>query len=106
MLIPHVFKHYHFPTKIISYIQSIYSKLRGRVKTKEWESETFEFLKGAFQGDPYSGIIFLISFNPLVEYIKKSKETQGYKIEDTHIITTPFADDFNLISRNKNSIKN
>ena len=121
VLIPYVFHHYHFPKEIISYIQNMYSKLRGRVKTQDWETEIFQFLRGAFAGDPYSGIIFLITFNPLIEYIKKFKLSQGYKIEethdethdetheaveeethkDTHIITTPFADDFNLISNDK-----
>ena len=101
MLIPHVFRHYHFPNEIISYIQNIYSKLRGKIRTTNWETELFEFLRGAFQGCPYSGIIFLICFNPLIEYIKKFKESQGYKVEETKVITTPFSDDFNLISKNK-----
>ena len=115
MLIPHVLRHYHFPSEIINYIQNIYSKLKGRIVIHSWESEVFEFLKGLFQGDPYSGTIFLIVFNPLMEYIKKHKDKQGYtiKVEDenedeepeepneTSVITTPFADDFNLISRNK-----
>ena len=74
----------------------------------------FEVLKGVCQGDPYTGTIFLIVFNPLIEYIKESKDKQGYLITDNiekdaekykkgkiSIITTPFADDFNLISRNQ-----
>ena len=40
-------------------------------------------------------------FNPIIECIKTFKETQGYKIEETKAITTPFTDDFNLISNNK-----
>ena len=106
-------KHYYLPKQIISYIHDIYSKLKGRVKTKDWETEEFEFLRGVFQGDPYSGTIFLIIFNPLIEYIKSMKEKKGYTLETkeslankeeterTNIITTPFADYFNLISRNK-----
>ena len=119
MLIPYVFRHYHIPSKIINYITNMYSKLKGRVTTKEWETEVFRFLSGAFQGDSFSGIIFLISLNPLIEYIKQFKSKQGYEIEEkdglettdnaeesdkkktTNIITTPFADDFNLISKNK-----
>ena len=34
MLIPHVLQHYFIPTQIISYIVDIYSKLKGRIKTK------------------------------------------------------------------------
>ena len=100
-LIPYVLTHYHLPQQVISYIQDIYSKLAGRVVTKDWETETFEFLKGVFQGDPLSGTIFLIVFNPLIEHIKKAKNTQGYNLEGTKVITTPFADDFDIISNNR-----
>ena len=98
----YVLAYYHFPETIINYIRNIYSKLEGKVTTKDWETELFLFLKGAFQGDPFSGIIFLICFNPLIEYIKQFKHTQGYKIKEKHVITTPFADKFNMISHNKN----
>ena len=111
MLIPIVLKHYNLPEIITKYITDIYSKLLGRVG---WETEVFEFLKVVFQGDPYSGTIFLIVFNPLIEYIKESKDKQGYLITDNiekdaekdkkgkiSVITTPFADDFNIISRNQ-----
>ena len=73
MLIPHVMNHYFIPTQISNYITNMYSKLVGKVHTKSWESEVFRFLKGVFQGDCFSGIIFLIVFNPIVEYIKKHK---------------------------------
>ena len=107
VLIPHVMSYYHLPKSIIAYITSLYSQLRGNVLTKNWETDLFNFLKGVFQGDPYSGVIFLIIFNPIIEYIKKLKETHGYSITTVgkgakSVITTPFADDFNLITHNKN----
>ena len=74
MLILHVLQHYHLPDKIIKYIENIYNKLKGKVKTKDWETEIFKFLKGVFQGDPYSGVIFLIIFNPVIKYIKHIKK--------------------------------
>ena len=80
---------------------NIYSKLQGRVVTKDWQTENFQFKKGVFQGDPYSSTIFLIIFNPLIQYIKMNSEKYGYKLNDKYINTTPFADDFNIISRNK-----
>ena len=106
-LIPYVMDHYHIPKQIITYIVSLYSKLEGKVFTKDWESEFFKFLKGVFQGDPYSGIIFLIVFNPLIEYIKQHAQTHGYPLTTQNkgvknVVTTPFADDFNLITHNKN----
>ena len=104
VLIPFVMKHYYIPTQITKYIESLYSKLRGKVVSQDWESDFFRFLKGVFQGDPLSGVIFLIVFNPIVEYIKSQKEKQGYQLTSQtnamYVNTTPFADDFNVISRN------
>ena len=78
--------------------------MKGKVCPKSWESEVFSFLKGVFQGDPFSGVIFLIVFNPVIEHIKLYKETHGYELKINDIVksvnTTPFADDFNIISNN------
>ena len=51
-------------------------------------------------------------FNPIIQYIKQNNEQYGYEIKtksrndeaqniSKHVNTTPFADDFNIISRNK-----
>ena len=77
MLIPYVMDYYHLPKHIITYITDLYSKLKGRVETHNWKTEIFNFLKGVFQGDPFSGVIFFVVFNPLLEYIQQHKETHG-----------------------------
>ena len=103
MLIQITAEHYHIPTIITAYIMNLYKKLEGKVITANWESEIFKFLKGVFAGDPYSGIIFLIVFNPIIEFIKQHQETHGYTLKTKtnvmNVSTTPFADDFNIISR-------
>ena len=111
VLIPYVMSYYHIPQQIITYITSLYSKLEGKVYTKEWESEFYKFLRGVFQGDPFSGIIFLVVFNTLVEFLKKHKETHGYQISTKEtgvksVVTTPFADDFNKLTRSKSMQQN
>ena len=68
LLIPFVMTYYNIPTKITSYTSNLYSKLKGKVICQDRESELFQFLKGVFQG-----VIFLIVFNPLLEYIKTLK---------------------------------
>ena len=49
-------------------------------------------------------MIFLIVFNPIIEYIKTLREKQGYQLStETNAMfvnTTPFTDDFNVMSRN------
>ena len=100
-LIPICLKHYHIPAHEIAYIVDLYSKLKGKVKTKNLETEIFEFKKGIFQGDNYSPIIFLVIFNPLIDYIKQFKDTHGYQLGNTKVITKPFADDFEIITNDK-----
>ena len=100
-LISHSLRRFHVPNNLSVYIENLYGRLQGVVKCKKWSSETFMFKKGVFQGDPLSPIIFLSCFNPLIEYLSQMKDSQGYDLNGTRIITTPYADDFNLITNNK-----
>jgi len=99
-LISHSLLRYRIPRPVHDYIMNLYSMLNGTVTTKNWFSNKFNFKKGVFQGDPLSPIIFLAVFNPLLEKLLKESKF-GYKINDVQYITTPFADDFNLITTNK-----
>ena len=38
-------------------------------------------------------------FNPIVEYLKQCETSDGYCLNDVHYISLPFADDFNLVTR-------
>ena len=96
-----VFYVWTFNLSFVFIIVNLYRKLQGKVKTKNWETEIFKFKKGIFQGDKYSPIIFLVVFNPLLDHIKKFKETHGYQLGNTKVITKPFADDFEIITNNK-----
>jgi hypothetical protein len=99
-LISHSLSRFKFPPQIKSYIENLYSRLEGNVVTPDWEASKFRFHKGVFQGDPLSPIIFLSVFNPILEKLHQN-ESFGYSINGTKYITTPFADDLNLITTNK-----
>ena len=101
-LIEHCLKRYKIPSQISDYIINLYKTLNGTVVTKSWTSENFKFNKGVFQGDPLSPIIFLIIFNPIIERLQQELKF-GYQLKDKSYITTPFADDFNIITGNKRS---
>ncbi len=91
-------KRYKIPENVQEYIRNLYSGLTGTVIGPDWESNPFVFKRGVFQGDPLSPTIFIKVFNPLLEYLK-SEIKHGYKLDNkTSVITTPFADDFNIIS--------
>ena len=98
-LIPLCLDRMQLPANVKHYIVALYGNLRGRVRTSEWVSEEFRFNKGVFQGDPLSPIIFIICFNPILEELSKFRESDGYDLEGRNFITLPFADDFNLITR-------
>ena len=79
---------------------NLYQNLNGTVVTKSWSSANFKFRKGVFQGDPLSPIIFLIVFNPLIERLQQEVKF-GFQLQNMSYITTPFADDFNIITTNR-----
>ncbi len=95
-------KRYKFPQPVIQYVSNLYSSLHGMTTCKSWNSTPFQFKKGIFQGDPWSPIIFLTVFNPLLEKLKVEQQ-YGYDLHGKKIITTPFADDFNLITTHKST---
>ena len=93
-------EHFNIPERERKYIKSLYSQLNGKISTKNWTSEVFEFLKGIFQGDPYSPSIFLVIFQPLIDFIMLHKDSYGYQLGKCKVLSTPFADDFDLITNN------
>ena len=99
-LIDTVLERYHIPENIKMYVNSLYSNINGSVVGPGWRSDRFKFNRGVFQGDPLSPTIFICVFNPLLEYLL-SEQKHGYFIDkDTPIVSTPFADDFNVITTN------
>ena len=100
-LIEYVLKLYHIPLEEIKYIRSLYSQLEGVVVTKKWRSNPFFFKNGIFTGDTLSPIVFNTTFQPLIDSIRRKKESSGYNLSNRKVITKPFADDFELITANQ-----
>ena len=98
----HSLKRNHFPPEIIQYINNFYSSIQAKVVTKSFQSEIFTFKRGVFQGDPLSPIIFLLVFNPILQFLQENSKF-GYKIQEEKFITLPFAEDFCLITTDKRS---
>ena len=77
-LIYDMLSHIKLPSEICAYISSSYSNLSAYVSTKNWSSPSFPILKGVFQGDTLSPLIFLIAFNPIIEAVQ-SLSTCGFQ---------------------------
>ena len=75
-LIFHELERNMFPDLIQQYVRELYSNLNGYVKGPSWNSNIFTFKRGVFQGDPLSRspIIFLLAFNPILQYLKTEEK--------------------------------
>ena len=93
-----------FSPQVLQYVETFYNNIRAKVVTKSFQSEIFSFKRGVFQGDPLSPIIFLLAFNPILQYLQENSKF-GYKLQDEKFITLPFADDFCLITADKRMIQ-
>ena len=70
----------NFPTQISEYIKLLYQNTSAIVNTKKFKSNIFSFKRGVIQGDPLRPIIFLMTFNPIIEYLEKEQERFGYSL--------------------------
>jgi len=69
------------PSSVLNYVESFYSKLFVTVTTKYWKTSPIPFRRGVFQGDTMSPIMFLLSFNPLLQIAAKLNNSHGYVIQ-------------------------
>ena len=100
-LIEYTLKRNHLPECVSTYITNLYSRLSGVITGPSWTTTKFPFRTGTFQGDPLSPMIFILVFNPIIQYLKLKEDRYGYKLNGNSVITLPYADDFNLIANNK-----
>ena len=70
-LIKDILHHIQLPDNFVSYISESYAQLSGLVKTKHWRTPVFKIERGVFQKDTLSPLIFLVAFNPLIEFCNK-----------------------------------
>ena len=87
-LIYNMVVHIQLPFEVRLYISSAYSQLSARVVTKNWSTPSFPVSRGVFQGDTLSPLIFLITFNPIIQ-LAQSLSTCGFqlKLSDPHHTT-------------------
>ena len=79
-LIYNMLAYIQLPLEVGSYISSAYSQLTARVVTKNWSTPSFPISKGVFQGDTLSPLIFLITFNPIIQ-LAQSLSTCGFQLK-------------------------
>ena len=63
VLIKEILQGNFLPESLVTYFTNSYQNSQAVVATKAWKSEPFKFMRGVFQGDPISPIIFLMVFS-------------------------------------------
>ena len=108
-LIVYLLRWARVPEPVCRYIADFLARLRTRVTTRQWETEPVPIQVGTMQGDTLSPILFLLVINPIIMYLQQEEIKHGYRLtnadsgETKNFISTPFADDFNLITRDPRS---
>jgi hypothetical protein len=102
-------KRYEVPAMIINYIVAYYSDLYTFVLTDKFRTEPIKINVGIFQGDTLSCTLFLLAFNPILEFLK-TEISHGAPIDpktdgSSVIIGLAFADDLTLICRHLTTLQ-
>ena len=98
-------EHYNVDKKYISAIQQIYSNRRAKIKVNRRVTDWIDINQGTAQGDPLSPLLFIISINPLLEWIHEKE--RGYKLEEgPEIRVLAYCDDLLLLAETREQISN
>ena len=87
----------------ISLIRELLIHNTTEMLTHYGTTEKIQITRGVRQGDIISPILFALFLNPLLIWLKDSKE--GYQIGNEKYVTNAFADDTLLMSRSKKGIE-
>ncbi|MBS3168446.1 hypothetical protein J4216_04930 [Candidatus Woesearchaeota archaeon] len=98
-------------TNQIKLMENLYKNNTTQIITKYGLTEKFSYENGVRQGCPLSPVLFIIFFDPIIDYLEKRKEKDGFKFENNKIKNGPkevnddfwisvlgFADDLALIA--------
>ena len=90
--------YYHFPEEFIELVFSYYDRLVAKVSTDTWETDTFAYEIGVFQGCTLSTVLFNIVFNLLHEWLKNIDVQRFTVSEGISLREQFFADDITLVT--------
>lgn len=96
-------KRYNIGDYLINLIQILYTNPESCVMNNGFSSRYFSLHRGVRQGDPLSPYIFILALELLAVYIREDPSIRGFKIKETEIKLTLYADDMTLMLRDKHS---
>ena len=101
LLVKHTLERNAIPDIVIACIMKSLTEAQGQVITQKWSSEPFSFNSGLMQGAPLSSALFILAFNPILEWIT-SHEKRGFRLSnDCTVNCLAFCDDITVISSDR-----
>ncbi|XP_055347591.1 uncharacterized protein LOC129594797 isoform X2 [Paramacrobiotus metropolitanus] len=100
-------KHYGIPNEIVNYINNYYTGLSIKIQNNDSFTSEIPFNVGLFQGDTMSCALFLLIFNPVLEFIENNQKhgISFNSLPDKKLVALSFADDLTLIVKNKSTMQ-
>jgi len=96
---------YGFTQKYIDYVKTLYSNIESCVINNGTTTRYFPVKRGVRQGDPLSPYLFILSIEPLAEYIRINQAISGIKLGQEELKISLYADDISLFLKDINSLK-
>ena len=96
-----VLEYFGYGTEIIKWIQLLFTDFNLATINCGYISAPFTPTRGLFQGNPISSTAFLLIIELLAISIKANNKIEGIKIGQMESLLSMFADDLNIIIKNK-----
>ena len=102
----HTLEAFGFPQKFIEMLKMLYRNVEACVMNDGATSKYFPITRGVKQGDPPSGLLFILVIELLLIKFRSNKAIEGIKINRKEVKLSGYADDINNFLKNISSVKN
>jgi hypothetical protein len=94
----HTLQKLSFPQSFLSAIQTLYKNNQSLLKIGEYLSAPFPLQRGIRQGDPLSGLLFSISLEPFLHFLRRQLACSAFHSPLTSypLIVSAYADDITV----------
>ena len=92
---------FNFGNTFIKWVKLLYTNISSCIMNNGTTTQYFPLTRGARQGDPLSGYLFIIAIECLSQRIRADEEIHGIKIGEYEIKLTQYVDDMTVFVSNR-----